>query len=63
MSGKTKQSPPTVEMEGDGRDLFIVVDGVKVAKRGRAGTPQAETWVSIEPGWSVLDVEGGDRVH
>jgi hypothetical protein len=66
-------SKQTAMMEGDGRDIFIVVDGVRIAKRGSPGTPQAKTWVSLEPGWSVLDVGGelgdievtynGVRVH
>jgi hypothetical protein len=38
-----------VKIVGDGDDIFIVVDGVKIAKR------QAKTWVSLEPGWRVLD--------
>jgi hypothetical protein len=37
----------------DGKDLFICVDGVKVAKRGTPGTPHAGTWISLEPGWAV----------
>jgi hypothetical protein len=36
-------------------DLFIVVDGVRVARRGYPNTPQAKTGVSIEPGWEVMD--------
>jgi hypothetical protein len=28
---------------------------VKIAKRGHPGTPQAKTWVSLEPGWTVRD--------
>jgi hypothetical protein len=38
-----------------GRDIFIVCDGVRIARRGSPGTPQARTWVSLEPGWRVLD--------
>ena len=49
------KDPPTVEMISDGDDLFVVVNGVKVAKRGRPGTAQANTWVSLGPGWTVLD--------
>jgi hypothetical protein len=61
-----------IEMTSDGTDIFVAVDGVKVAKRGRPGTPQAGTWVSLEPGWSVLDhnypeaidvTYNGARVH
>jgi hypothetical protein len=39
----------------DDDNEFITVDGVQIAKRGRIGTPQAGTWISLEPGWSVLD--------
>jgi hypothetical protein len=42
---------------GDGRDMFVVVDGVKIARRGHPNTPKAGTWISIEPGWEVLDGE------
>jgi len=49
------KDPPTVEMISDGEALFVVVNGVKVAKRGRPGTPQANTWVLLGPGWTVLD--------
>jgi hypothetical protein len=38
-----------VKIVGDGVDVFIIVDGVKIAKR------QAKTWVSLEPGWRVLE--------
>jgi hypothetical protein len=41
------------KIESDGEDLFVVYDGVRIAKRGRPGTPQAGTWVSLKPGWSV----------
>lgn len=32
---------------------FVVVDGIKVAKRGAAGSAQARQWISLEPGWRV----------
>jgi hypothetical protein len=35
--------------------MFVVVDGVRIARRGYPGTPQARTWVSLEPGWEVVD--------
>ena len=47
---------PTCEMIGDGESIFIVIDGLRVAKRGEPGTRHAKTWVSIEPGWTVFDV-------
>lgn len=43
---------------GDGEDIFIILDGVKIAKRGHPGTPYAGTWVSLEPGYTVRDCQG-----
>ena len=51
---KRRTSPKCV-MHSDGADLFIIFDGVKIARRGHPDTPQAMTWVSLEPGWRVLD--------
>ena len=42
-------------MECTGDDLFIVFNRVRIAKRGYPDTPQAKTWVPLEPGWRVLD--------
>jgi hypothetical protein len=42
-------------IETDGIEVFVVYDGVRIAKRGEPGTPQAGTWVSVEPGYTVLD--------
>lgn len=36
-------------------DLFVILGGVKIAKRGQPKTPQAGQWVSLEPGYVVLD--------
>ena len=53
-------------------DLFIVYEGVKIARRGYDGAPDEGTWVSLQPGWEVRDVEDlealeihydGDRMH
>ncbi len=49
----TKQ--PRLEMMCDGKDLFLILDGTRIAKRGHPGTPQAKTWVSLGP-WSVTDI-------
>jgi hypothetical protein len=51
----SQHTPQKIEVIGDGTDTYIVVDGVKIAKRGKPNTPQARTWVSIEPGWRVFD--------
>ena len=44
-----------VAIESEGENLFVIVDGLKIAQRGYPDSPQAKTWVSLEPGWSVID--------
>ena len=45
-----------VRILGEGvNDMFVVVDGVRIARRGYPGTSQAGTWVLLEPGWEVVD--------
>ena len=41
------------------RWMVVFIDGLKIAKRGHPGTPQARTWVALEPGWRVLDGPDG----
>ena len=40
-------------VESDGKDAFVVYNGVRIAKRGQPNTPEAGTWVSLEPGFRV----------
>jgi len=42
-------------IENDGDNSFVVFKGVRIAKRGKPETAQARMWVSIEPGYTVLD--------
>ena len=42
-------------IESDGTDVFVLYNGVRIAKRGYPNTPQAGTWVSLEPGYRVFD--------
>ncbi len=51
------------EIMGDGKDIFIILDGLKIAKRGRYGTPYAKQWISLEPGFVVRDVDGGETIQ
>ena len=53
-----KPLSPTVEVMSDGENIFVVADGIRIAKRGGPGTPQAKTWISLEPGWKVFDDDG-----
>jgi hypothetical protein len=39
----------------DGLNLFIVFNGMKIARRGHPDTPHPRTWVSLEPGYRVFD--------
>ena len=41
-------------VESDGKDAFVVYNGVRIAKRGQPNTPEAGTWVSLEPGFRVF---------
>jgi hypothetical protein len=52
-----------VSIECKGGDIFVVADGVKIAKLGPPGTPQADTWVSLEPGWTVRDCDDGESIE
>ena len=40
------------EIVGDDDGIFVIVDGVKVAKRERG------TWIALKPEWTVRDHEG-----
>ena len=44
-----------IKMEWEGMDVFVVANGMKIARRGHKGTQQAKTWISLEPGWRVFD--------
>jgi len=49
---KTNSDP---SIESDGINVFVVYNGVRIAKRGHPNSPQAGTWVSLEPGYRVYD--------
>ena len=42
-----------VSIECNGIDVFVVYNGVRIAKRAGPNSPQAGTWVSLEPGFRV----------
>jgi hypothetical protein len=52
-----------VSMECEGSDIFIVADGVRIAKLGHPGTPHAKTWVSLEPGYIVRNCADGESIE
>jgi hypothetical protein len=45
----------TCEFEATDHDIFVLLDGVRIAKRGYPNTPEARTWVSLGPGYTVRD--------
>jgi hypothetical protein len=47
---------------GRPQDTFIMADGLKIARRGYPGTAEEGTWVPIEPGWEVKDLEVGEGI-
>ena len=51
----TEKQQAECTIEADGTGVFVVFEGVRIAKRGEPGTPQAGTWVSLEPAtkWSA----------
>jgi len=57
-----KMNRPSAKVVCDGRDLFVVFNGVRIAKRGKPKTPQARQWVSLEPGFKVYEGKGNQLV-
>jgi len=54
---------PTCELHNDGENTFVLVDGVKIAKRGRPDTAHAMMWIMLEPGWIVRDIHEGQAIE
>jgi hypothetical protein len=54
---RQKRIMADVNIVKEGNKFFVEVDGVRIAQRGSPDFPQAETWVSIEPGWEVVGSE------
>jgi len=54
----TKIMPHECAVELTETDEFLVLDGVRIAMRGKPGTPQAGIWIPLEPGYEVFEGEG-----
>jgi len=50
----TEKQQAECTIESDVTGVFVVFEGVRIAKRGESGTPQAGTWVSLEPCYEVV---------
>jgi hypothetical protein len=55
------EAVPASESESGRDEVYVVYDGRRIAMRGNPGTPQAGTWVALEPGFEVT-VNGGELV-
>jgi hypothetical protein len=53
---------PELKMYATGKNIYLTMGGVRIAKRGHPGTPQAGTWVSLEPGYVVRDSLDGEEI-
>jgi hypothetical protein len=49
------QQQSMVKMTKIRDDIFVFLDDMKIAKRGKDGTPQADSWVVLKPGFGVVD--------
>jgi hypothetical protein len=52
-----------IEMTSDGTDIFVVVDGVKVAKRGRPGHRRLALGSHLNRPEAIEVTYNGARVH
>lgn len=50
--------PKRLSIESEGRDIFVVVDGKKIAKRGQ----HENAWIPLEPGYVVMNSTGGNAI-
>ena len=39
--------PGSISMEQDGDNLFLLMHGIRIAKRGRPGTRKAKKWIPL----------------
>jgi hypothetical protein len=51
-------APKRLSIESEGRDIFVVVDGKKIAKRGQ----HEKAWIPLEPGYVVSNSTGGNAI-
>jgi hypothetical protein len=60
-TANTERAPKLeFELVGDPENadgIYLLIDGVRVAHRGHPGTPNARTWVSLDPRYAFRDNE------
>lgn len=47
-----------VVLEMVGRDLWLTIEGVQIARRGRLGSKGVKTWIPVHRRWLVRDTDG-----
>ena len=50
-----------IKLVVEGKDLFVEVDGIRIARLGYRDSPQAGK-VSLEPGWEVFDGKDSELI-
>ena len=58
---RKRNAAPRVRIESDGDELYFVFNGKRIAKCGHPGTPQARTWISLDPCY-VVDTTGTEAI-
>jgi hypothetical protein len=43
--------------------MFVIVNGVTIARRGHSDATEASAWVSLEPEWTVTSSEDERRLE
>jgi hypothetical protein len=62
--GAMTDEAPVCEIHKDENgNVFVLIDGMKIAERGLPGTTQAHTWIMLKPGWMIRDVKGGKAIQ
>ena len=51
-----------VLLQSAGDDLFVSINGIRIAKRRDPSMSQVGIWIPLKPGWSVLDGLHGDEL-
>jgi len=52
--------PKDVLLESVGDQLFVSINGIRIARRVDPDISQAGIWIPLKPGWSVLDSANDD---
>jgi len=51
-----------IEIMSDGIEIFVLENGVKIAKRGHPGTPTARTWIPLVAGYRVVADDNNETI-